>query len=105
MTRNKNCVWVRVWNFPPLQANFALEEELFKQKQVKRTKENDNKKAKQEVTFLDSKQSLNINIFLRHFKIPVDGVVKAVGDCDIKCFGSEELKSLLKFVPDKAMVS
>ena len=55
VTRNKNCVWVRVWNYPPLQANFELEEELFKQKQVKRTKENQSKKAKEEVT-----SSLNI---------------------------------------------
>ena len=36
---NKNCIWVRIWNFPPLQANFELEEELFKLKQVEKKKE------------------------------------------------------------------
>jgi hypothetical protein len=36
VSKNKNCVWVLVWGFPPLQANFELEEELFKQKQVEK---------------------------------------------------------------------
>jgi hypothetical protein len=49
VSRNKNCIWVRIWNFPPLQANFELQEELFKQKQVEKKKKTENKKAKTEV--------------------------------------------------------
>ncbi|CAB4005147.1 Inverted formin-2 [Paramuricea clavata] len=104
VSRNKNCVWVRIWNFPPLQANFELEEELFKQKQVEKKKKTENKKAKTEITFLDSKQSLNINIFLKHFKMPIDAIVQIIRQCDIEKFGVEDLKSLLKFVPDKTIV-
>lgn len=49
VSRNKNCVWVNVWTFPPLQADFELEEELFKQKQVEKKMANDKKKVKTEV--------------------------------------------------------
>jgi hypothetical protein len=36
VSRNKNCIWFQTWNFPPLQADFELEEELFKLKQVEK---------------------------------------------------------------------
>ena len=49
VSKNKDCVWVSVWNFPPLQADFQLEEELFKQKQVEKKTKAENKKAKTEV--------------------------------------------------------
>lgn len=49
VSKNKNCVWVSVWTFPPLQADFELEEELFKQKQVEKKKVTDKKKVKTEV--------------------------------------------------------
>ncbi|XP_028397641.1 inverted formin-2-like isoform X1 [Dendronephthya gigantea] len=104
VSKNKDCVWVSVWNFPPLQADFQLEEELFKQKQVEKKAKAENKKAKTEITFLDSKQSLNINIFLRHFKMPIGTIVQAIRQCDVEKFDVEDLKSLLKFVPDKTIV-
>ena len=49
VSKNKNCIWVNVWNIPPLQADFELEEELFKQKVIEKKKKEENKKAKTEV--------------------------------------------------------
>ena len=48
--KNKQCIWFSVWSIPPLQANFELEEELFKEKQLEKTKGGRKKKAKTEVT-------------------------------------------------------
>ncbi|XP_046853440.1 inverted formin-2-like isoform X1 [Xenia sp. Carnegie-2017] len=104
VSKNQNCVWMKVWNCPPLQADFEQEEELFKQKQIANKKKSEQKKEKTEITFLDAKQSLNINIFLKHFKMPVDTIVLAIKESNVEKFDIEDLKSLLKFVPDKTIV-
>ena len=36
---------------------------------------------------------------------PIDAIVQTIRQCDIEKFGVEDWKSLLKFVPDKTIVS
>ena len=36
---------------------------------------------------------------------PIDAIVQTIRQCDIEKFGVEDLKSLMKFIPDKTIVS
>ncbi|XP_070607427.1 inverted formin-2 isoform X2 [Erythrolamprus reginae] len=54
-----------------------------------------------EITFLDSKKSLNLNIFLKQFKCTNEGVVKMIQEGDRTKFDVEVLKQLLKLLPEK----
>ena len=44
------------------------EEQLFCQQEVQKTPKKEEKKAPKEISLLDSKTSMNVNIFLRQFK-------------------------------------
>uniref|UniRef100_A0A8D2J3W9 Inverted formin, FH2 and WH2 domain containing n=1 Tax=Varanus komodoensis TaxID=61221 RepID=A0A8D2J3W9_VARKO len=54
-----------------------------------------------EITFLDSKKSLNLNIFLKQFKCPNQEVVDMIQNDDRTKFDVEVLKQLLKLLPEK----
>ncbi|XP_071665808.1 inverted formin-2 isoform X3 [Patagioenas fasciata] len=54
-----------------------------------------------EITFLDSKKSLNLNIFLKQFKCSNEEVVAMVQNGDRTKFDVEVLKQLLKLLPEK----
>ncbi|XP_010181448.1 PREDICTED: inverted formin-2-like, partial [Mesitornis unicolor] len=54
-----------------------------------------------EITFLDSKKSLNLNIFLKQFKCPNEEVAAMVQHGDRTKFDVEILKQLLKLLPEK----
>ncbi|XP_062974564.1 inverted formin-2-like [Elgaria multicarinata webbii] len=54
-----------------------------------------------EITFLDSKKSLNLNIFLKQFKCPNQEVVDMIQKGDRTKFDVEVLKQLLKLLPEK----
>ncbi|XP_066485576.1 inverted formin-2 isoform X2 [Tiliqua scincoides] len=54
-----------------------------------------------EITFLDSKKSLNLNIFLKPFKCPNEEVVAMIQKGDRTKFDVEVLKQLLKLLPEK----
>ncbi|XP_061468275.1 inverted formin-2 isoform X2 [Rhineura floridana] len=54
-----------------------------------------------EITFLDSKKSLNLNIFLKQFKCPNEKVVDMIQKGDRTKFDVEVLKQLLKLLPEK----
>ncbi|KAG8126550.1 hypothetical protein E2320_021800 [Naja naja] len=54
-----------------------------------------------EITFLDSKKSLNLNIFLKQFKCTNEEVVKMIQEGDRTKFDVEVLKQLLKLLPEK----
>ncbi|XP_038601896.1 inverted formin-2-like [Tachyglossus aculeatus] len=59
------------------------------------------KKEPKEVTFLDSKKSLNLNIFLKQFKCPNEEIVAMIQRGDRTRFDVEVLKQLLKLLPEK----
>ncbi|KAM6464219.1 inverted formin-2 isoform 2-T2 [Liasis olivaceus] len=54
-----------------------------------------------EITFLDSKTSLNLNIFLKQFKCTNEEVVSMIQKGDRTKFDVEVLKQLLKLLPEK----
>ncbi|XP_050810066.1 inverted formin-2 isoform X18 [Gopherus flavomarginatus] len=54
-----------------------------------------------EITFLDSKKSLNLNIFLKQFKCSNEEVVDMIEKGDRTKFDVEVLKQLLKLLPEK----
>lgn len=59
------------------------------------------RKEPKEVTFLDSKKSLNLNIFLKQFKCSNEEVTAMIRAGDTAKFDAEVLKQLLKLLPEK----
>ncbi|XP_069129729.1 inverted formin-2-like isoform X2 [Argopecten irradians] len=52
-----------------------------------------------EIALLDPKKSMNVNIFLKQFRKPIEVVVELIKMGDSRAFGVEKLKSLLKILP------
>nr|KAF6269937.1 inverted formin 2 [Myotis myotis] len=59
------------------------------------------RKEPKEITFLDSKKSLNLNIFLKQFKCSNEEVTAMIRAGDTARFDVEVLKQLLKLLPEK----
>ncbi|KAM5239874.1 inverted formin-2 isoform 3-T3 [Hipposideros larvatus] len=59
------------------------------------------RKEPKEITFLDSKKSLNLNIFLKQFKCSNEEVTAMIRAGDTTKFDVEVLKQLLKLLPEK----
>jgi len=47
------------------------------------------------------KRSMNVNIFLKQFKMSNEQVVQLIKDSDDTKIGAEKLKGLLKIFPEK----
>ncbi|KAK3099465.1 hypothetical protein FSP39_004908 [Pinctada imbricata] len=52
-----------------------------------------------EITLLDPKKSMNINIFLKQFRKPTDVIIELIKEGDPRAFGVEKLKALSKILP------
>nr|XP_039264926.1 FH2 domain-containing protein 1-like [Styela clava] len=99
-------------NTPRLSVDINTIQELFAVKDVKSKirspsprgsraglgPQNENKGP---ITFLDTKQSMNINIFLRQFKRSIKDVVTAIQECDTSLLSAEKLRTLCKLIPEK----
>ena len=48
--------------------DYQEEEQLFCQQEIQKTPKKEEKKAPKEISILDGKTSMNVNIFLRQFK-------------------------------------
>ena len=48
---------------------------------------------------------MNVNIFLKQFKLPNAEIVKLIVDGNPEAIGQEKLKGLLKILPEKEEVS
>nr|XP_013000426.1 inverted formin-2 isoform X1 [Cavia porcellus] len=59
------------------------------------------RKEPKEVTFLDAKKSLNLNIFLKQFKCSNEEITAMIRAGDTAKFDVEILKQLLKLLPEK----
>lgn len=59
------------------------------------------KKEPKEITFIDPKKNLNLNIFLKQFKCSNDDFVGMIQTGDRSKFDVEVLKQLLKLLPEK----
>ncbi|XP_069008108.1 inverted formin-2 isoform X2 [Embiotoca jacksoni] len=59
------------------------------------------KKEPKEITFIDAKKNLNLNIFLKQFKCKNEDFVAMIQNGDRTRFDVEVLKQLLKLLPEK----
>ncbi|XP_067663501.1 uncharacterized protein [Haliotis asinina] len=57
------------------------------------------KKENCEINLLDGKRSLNVNIFLKQFKMPNEEIVRLLREGSSAKFGAEKLKGLQKILP------
>ncbi|XP_077122636.1 inverted formin-2 isoform X1 [Ranitomeya variabilis] len=59
------------------------------------------KKPPKEISFLDPKKSLNLNIFLKQFRCPNEEIIGLIEKGDRSKFDIEVLKQFLKLLPEK----
>ncbi|XP_075048590.1 inverted formin-2 isoform X2 [Mixophyes fleayi] len=59
------------------------------------------KKPPKEITFLDAKKNLNLNIFLKQFRCPNEEIIGLIEKGDRSKFDIEILKQFLKLLPEK----
>lgn len=59
-----------------------------------------NKKENSEITLLDGKRSLNVNIFLKQFRTSNDDIIQLIMDGEHDDIGNEKLRGLLKILPE-----
>lgn len=52
-----------------------------------------------QVTLLDPKKSMNVNIFLKQFRKPIEVIIDLLRAGDPRAFGVEKLKGLSKVLP------
>ncbi|XP_041463553.1 formin-J-like isoform X1 [Lytechinus variegatus] len=103
-----NSIWSKVNKIENgFNADWEAIEELFcqpnlmKQKRKEgKEKEIQKKRDSQEINLLDSRRSLNINIFLRQFRTTNDAIIRLIADGRSNEIGAEKLKSLLKILPE-----
>jgi hypothetical protein len=82
-------------------------EELFSRVEIvkgKKEKEETDQKKPSVVTILDQKTSLNINIFLKQFKMPNEQLVAIVNEGNCTKISVDQLKALQKLLPDKGTI-
>ncbi|XP_078518424.1 inverted formin-2-like [Lissotriton helveticus] len=86
-----------------IEPNYTRIEELFCVAQItlKEKEAATVKKPPKEITFLDSKRSLNLNIFLKQFRCPNEKIVEMIQKGDRSKFDVEILKQFLKLLPEK----
>ncbi|XP_063296032.1 inverted formin-2 isoform X3 [Pelobates fuscus] len=84
-----------------VEPNYSSIEQLFCLPQTKAKEEAPIKKVPKEITFLDSKKSLNLNIFLKQFRSTNEEVVALIEKGDSSKFDIEVLKQFLKLLPEK----
>ncbi|XP_062904202.1 inverted formin-2 isoform X2 [Mobula hypostoma] len=85
-----------------LDPDYASIEKLFcfPISEPKKKQQNVSKKEPKEITFLDSRKSLNLNIFLKQFKCSDEEVANMIRTGDRSKFDVECLKQLQKLLPE-----
>ncbi|XP_037939301.1 formin-J isoform X2 [Teleopsis dalmanni] len=58
------------------------------------------KKENTEITLLDGKRSLNVNIFLKQFRTSNEDIIQLIRDGEHDDIGAEKLRGLLKILPE-----
>ncbi|XP_054469215.1 inverted formin-2-like [Anoplopoma fimbria] len=98
-------MWASVQNEPtPREPDYSSIEQLFCLP-VTETKDKGAaapvKKEPKEITFIDPKKNLNLNIFLKQFKCKNEDFVVMIQNGDRTRFDVEVLKQLIKLLPEK----
>ncbi|KAL0969179.1 hypothetical protein UPYG_G00223530 [Umbra pygmaea] len=97
-------MWTSVQKEAPQEPNYSSIEQLFC---LPVTEHKDKgaaapvKKEPKEISFIDAKKNLNLNIFLRQFKCSHDEFVALIQSGDRSKFDVEVLKQLIKLLPEK----
>ncbi|XP_022079461.1 formin-J-like isoform X2 [Acanthaster planci] len=109
-----NSIWAKVHMIQNgFSADWETMEELFCQQNVaKKTQidgnEDKSQKKKKEsvemINLLDSRRSLNVNIFLKQFKSTNEVIVRLIQQGKSEAIGAEKLKSLIKVLPESEEV-
>ncbi|XP_018411599.1 PREDICTED: inverted formin-2-like [Nanorana parkeri] len=86
-----------------MEPNYSSIEQLFCLPQAKEKDAQSTliRKPPKEISFLDAKKNLNLNIFLKQFKSPNEDVVSLIEKGDRSKFDIEVLKQFLKLLPEK----
>uniref|UniRef100_A0A8C5QF60 Inverted formin 2 n=1 Tax=Leptobrachium leishanense TaxID=445787 RepID=A0A8C5QF60_9ANUR len=84
-----------------LEPDYSSIEQLFCLPQTKAKEEAPVKKPPKEITFLDSKKNLNLNIFLKQFRSTNEEIIALIEKGDRSKFDIEVLKQFLKLLPEK----
>ncbi|XP_051477077.1 inverted formin-2-like [Apus apus] len=105
VVRESHSIWASVSSSSEetIEPNYTSIEQLFcfPQTTPKEKTATPVKTEPKEITFLDSKKSLNLNIFLKQFKCSNEEVTAMVQNGDRTKFDVEVLKQLLKLLPEK----
>ncbi|XP_059377125.1 inverted formin-2-like [Carassius carassius] len=97
-------LWASVTSKSQLEPNYSSIEQLFC---LPLTEPKDTslavplKKEPKEISFIDPKKNMNLNIFLKQFKCSNEEFVSMVQKGDCSKFDVESLKQLLKLLPEK----
>uniref|UniRef100_A0A8C7G453 Inverted formin 2 n=1 Tax=Oncorhynchus kisutch TaxID=8019 RepID=A0A8C7G453_ONCKI len=97
-------MWTSAQKDAPLEPNYSSIEQLFC---LPVTEHKDKgaaapvKKEPKEISFIDAKKNLNLNIFLKQFKCSHDEFVVLIQSGDRSKFDVEVLKQLIKLLPEK----
>ncbi|XP_062904166.1 inverted formin-2 isoform X1 [Mobula hypostoma] len=104
MATENNSLWSSIHRAAAssLDPDYASIEKLFcfPISEPKKKQQNVSKKEPKEITFLDSRKSLNLNIFLKQFKCSDEEVANMIRTGDRSKFDVECLKQLQKLLPE-----
>ncbi|KAI4875139.1 hypothetical protein NFI96_013012, partial [Prochilodus magdalenae] len=98
------CIWASVQTDQPLEPNYTSIEQLFSLPVAEPKDKNPVapvKKEPKEISFIDPKKNLNLNIYLKQFKCSNEEFVAMIQKGDRSKFDVEVLKQLLKLLPEK----
>lgn len=84
-----------------MEPDYCNIEQLFSLPPTETQTRTKSKTEPKEVSFIDAKKSLNLNIFLKHFKCSHEDFVDLIRRGDRSVFDVEALKQLIKLLPEK----
>uniref|UniRef100_H3DJA3 Inverted formin 2 n=1 Tax=Tetraodon nigroviridis TaxID=99883 RepID=H3DJA3_TETNG len=97
-------LWSSIQQESPREPDYSSIEQLFclpvAENKDKKTAD-PVKKVSKEITFIDPKKSMNVNIFLKQFKCKNEEFIAMIESGDRAKFDAEILKQLLKLLPEK----
>ncbi|MEE6493857.1 hypothetical protein FKM82_016955 [Ascaphus truei] len=100
--KDSHSMWAAVTTEESLEPNYTSIEQLFCLPQAKVKAESaPAMKPPKEITFLDAKKNLNLNIFLKQFRRPSKEIIDLIEKGDRSTFDIEILKQFLKLLPEK----
>ncbi|XP_031435659.1 inverted formin-2 isoform X2 [Clupea harengus] len=97
-------LWTSVQTEAPREPDYSSIEQLFclpVAQSKDKTVAAPTRKETKEISFIDAKKNLNLNIFLKQFKCSFDEFVALIQNGDRSKFDVEILKQLLKLMPEK----